>query len=177
METLCRRSRDALHWEGLLSAKVDNIMRSRKAGMKTQGRLSMSIWPLWWLVAARQGYWPPPSWMHSPWHRRKLKRIVLEITLCDRKHNTWIRQPTGVTNITDAINKSERQWAGHVARLRDNRWTFRTTDRLPREGIRPRGKPNVRWTDDLARHLGPAGQEWPETNAGGSNPGRGSSLA
>ena len=39
METLCRRSRDALHWEGLLSAKVDNIMRSRKAGMKTQGKV------------------------------------------------------------------------------------------------------------------------------------------
>ena len=45
------------------------------------------------------------------------------ITLRDRKHNTWIRQQTGETDITDNINKLKHRWKGHVARLQDNRLT------------------------------------------------------
>ena len=43
------------------------------------------------------------------------------ITHRDRKHNTWIRQQTRVTDIMITIKESKRQWAGHVARLQDNR--------------------------------------------------------
>ena len=59
--------------------------------------------------------------------QRKMERIMLGITLRDQRHNTWIRQQTGVTDITDHIRQPKHRWAGHVARLQDNRWTIRAT--------------------------------------------------
>ena len=59
--------------------------------------------------------------------QRKMERIMLGITLRDQRHNTWIRQQTGVTDIIDHIRQSKHRWAGHVARLQDNRWTIRAT--------------------------------------------------
>ena len=86
--------------------------------------------------------------------QRKMERIMLGITLRDQRHNTWIRQQTGVTDITDHIRQSKHRWAGHVARLQDNRWTIRATSWVPRRWLRPRGRPKTRWRDDLSRHLG-----------------------
>ena len=37
----------------------------------------------------------------------KMERIMLGITLRDRKRNTWIRQQTGVTDITDYARKAK----------------------------------------------------------------------
>ena len=53
--------------------------------------------------------------------QRKMERIMLGITLRDQRHNTWIRQQTGGTDIIDHIRQSKHRWAGHVARLQDNR--------------------------------------------------------
>ena len=50
----------------------------------------------------------------------KMERIMLDITLRDRKGNTWIRQHTGIENIVTAIRRNRHKWAGHVARLTDN---------------------------------------------------------
>ena len=77
--------------------------------------------------------------------QRKMKRIILGITLRDQRHNTWIRQQTGVTDITDHIRQSKHRWAGHVARLQDNRWTIRATSWVPRRWLRPRGRLKTRW--------------------------------
>ena len=85
---------------------------------------------------------------------RKMERIMLGITLRDQRHNTWIRQQTGVTDIIDHIRQSKHRWAGHVARLQDNRWTIRATSWVPRRWLRPRGRPKTRWRDNLSRHLG-----------------------
>ena len=49
--------------------------------------------------------------------QRKMERIMLGITLRDQRHNTWIRQQTGVTDIIDHIRQSKHRWAGHVALL------------------------------------------------------------
>ena len=76
--------------------------------------------------------------------QRKMERIMLGITLRDQRHNTWIRQQTGVTDIIDHIRQSKHQWAGHVARLQDNRWTIRATSWVPRRWLRPRGRPKTR---------------------------------
>ena len=53
---------------------------------------------------------------------------MLGITLRDRKRNTWIRQETSVSDIINAIRKAKQRWAGHIARLSDNRWTIRATE-------------------------------------------------
>jgi len=59
--------------------------------------------------------------------QRKTERIMLGITLRDRKRNTWIRAETGVSDITNTIKKAKHRWAGRIARLSDNRWTIRAT--------------------------------------------------
>ena len=59
--------------------------------------------------------------------QRKMERIMLGITIRDRKRNTWIRQETGVSGIINAIRKAKHNWAGHIARLSDNGWTIRAT--------------------------------------------------
>ena len=49
--------------------------------------------------------------------QRKMERIMLGITLRDRKRNTWIRQETGVSDIINVIRKAKHRWAGQIARL------------------------------------------------------------
>ncbi|GFO46854.1 endonuclease-reverse transcriptase [Plakobranchus ocellatus] len=46
------------------------------------------------------------------------------------------------------------KWAGHVARLKDNRWTLRVTDWQPRNGKRSRGRQARRWRDDIVKTKG-----------------------
>ena len=59
--------------------------------------------------------------------QRKMERIMLGITLPDRKRNTWIRQETGVSDIIKAIRKA----------------------RLSEQQIKKR------WRDDLTRQIEP----------------------
>ena len=88
--------------------------------------------------------------------QRKMERIMLRITLRDRKPNNWIRDQTKVTDIITIIKKNKHRWAGHIARRNDNRWTKRITEWTPREWKRQPGRPRTRWRDDLTRHFGPA---------------------
>ena len=46
------------------------------------------------------------------------------------------------------------KWAGHIARLKDNRWTKRCTEWQPRRGKRSRGWPSRRWQDDITEKEG-----------------------
>ena len=134
--------------------KVDNIMRSRKASMQIKKKVfNEYVLPVmtygsetWALTTAQMDALAVAQ--------RKMERIMLGITLRDQRHNTWIRQQTGVTDIIDHIRQSKHRWAGHVARLQDNRWTIRATSWVPRRWLRPRGRPKTRWRDDLSRHLG-----------------------
>ena len=134
--------------------RVDNIMRSRKASMQIKKEVfNEYVLPVmtygsetWALTTAQMDALAVAQ--------RKMERIMLGITLRDQRHNTWIRQQTGVTDIIDHIRQSKHRWAGHVARLQDNRWTIRATSWVPRRWLRPRGRPRTRWRDDLSRHLG-----------------------
>ena len=51
------------------------------------------------------------------------------------------------------------KWAGHVARMKDNRWTIRCTEWQVRDGKRSRGRPKRRWRDDIQQWLG-VGATW-----------------
>ena len=46
------------------------------------------------------------------------------------------------------------RWAGHIARMKDNRWTKRCTEWQPRRGKRSRGRPSRRWQDDITEKEG-----------------------
>ena len=40
-------------------------------------------------------------------------------------------------------------WAGHIARLQDNRWICQVTDWRPMDGNRPRDGPSKRWRYEI----------------------------
>ena len=46
------------------------------------------------------------------------------------------------------------KWAGHIARLKDNRWSRRCTEWQPMRGKRSRGRPSIRWQDDITEKEG-----------------------
>jgi hypothetical protein len=55
------------------------------------------------------------------------------------------------------IIKSRRmRWAGHVARMGENRYAYRILVGMP-EGKRPLGRPRRRWVDNIKMDLGEIG--------------------
>ena len=58
-------------------------------------------------------------------------------------------------DIIEYTLKQKWKWAGHIARLKDNRWTKRCTEWQPRRGKRSRGRPSRRWQDDITEKEGP----------------------
>jgi exonuclease III len=147
------KRRIALGWAAF--GRVDNIMKSRTTSMKIKQKVfneyvlpvmtyGSETWALNKAVVDRLAV-----------AQRKMERIMLGIRLRDRQRNTWIREQTGVEDIIVAIKKSKHRWAGHIARMTDNRWTKRVTEWTPRDWTRGRGRPNTRWRDDLIRHMGP----------------------
>ena len=53
-----------------------------------------------------------------------------------------------------SVHSQKWKWAGHIARLKDNRWTRRCTEWQPRRGKRSRGRPSRRWQDDITEKEG-----------------------
>ena len=80
-----------------------------------------------------------------------MERCMLGISLKDRKRASWIREQTKVDDILLKIKRKQWQWAGHVARRRDNRWTKTVTDWEITGVKRPRGRPYTRWRDDIRK--------------------------
>ena len=62
-----------------------------------------------------------------------------------------IRKRTKITDTMEYTLKQKWRWTGHTARMKDNRWTTRCTERQPRRGKRSRGLPCRRWQDDKTR--------------------------
>ena len=79
----------------------------------------------------------------------KMERSMLNITYHDRKTNTWVRAKTGVTDVIKTTRRMKWSWAGHISRLKDDRWTKRITTWRPYGRKRLRGRPAKRRRDDL----------------------------
>ena len=74
----------------------------------------------------------------------------LNITYRDRKINIWVREKTKVTDVTEQVGRRKWTWAGHVNRIRDNRWTLCiTTTWKHYERKIPRDRPARWWRDKL----------------------------
>ena len=85
--------------------------------------------------------------------QRAHERIMLNITWRDRKTAQWIREKTKVRDILETISKLKWNWAGHVARRTDNRWTTHIMFWTPQGHTRNQGRPRTRWRDDLDSFL------------------------
>ena len=79
----------------------------------------------------------------------KIERSMLNITYKDRRTNIWVRERTKVIDITTTVRKMKWSWAGHINRLKDDRWTSRVTTWRPYDKKRRQERPAKRWRDDL----------------------------
>ena len=55
-------------------------------------------------------------------------------------------------DILKVMSSTKLDWAGRVARMKDNRWTVRCTEWQVRNGKRSRGRLRKIWHDDI-QHL------------------------
>ena len=81
------------------------------------------------------------------------RRMLLNVKLKDRIRNTNIRQRTRVTDIVQYVTNTKWKWAGHIARMKDNRWTIRSRE-WQTEGLRSVGRPKRRWRNDTVGQQG-----------------------
>lgn len=86
--------------------------------------------------------------------QRKMERSMLGVTIKDKIRNEDLRKRSKMADISIKCSKQKWRWAGHVARMNDNRWTKRTTEWYPRQNTRNRGRQRKRWHDDLMKLLG-----------------------
>lgn len=82
--------------------------------------------------------------------QRSMERSLLKIRRTDRIRNTTVRSRTGITDVIDRAKELKWNWAGHIVRLNDDRWTKMTTEWIPLDGCRKVGRQTKRWRDDLA---------------------------
>ena len=68
---------------------------------------------------------------------------MLSVKLKDRASNTIIRQRTKVTDIVQYVTNKKWKWAGHIARIKYNRWIIRSTE-WQTKGVRLVGRPKLR---------------------------------
>lgn len=81
--------------------------------------------------------------------QRSNERSMLNIKLRDRHRCTDIRRRTKLIDAAKLACQLKWRWAGHVARLDDNRWSYRVLHWYPRDARRRRGRPHRRWRDDI----------------------------
>ena len=86
--------------------------------------------------------------------QRSMERSLLNITRRDKWRNEEIRSRTKVTDILEKAEKMKWEWAGHVARMKTNRWAKITTEWTPIERKRRPGRPKRRWRDEIQQQQG-----------------------
>ena len=86
--------------------------------------------------------------------QRAMERKILDLKLKDKIPCSEIRKRTKIIDIIEYTLKQKWKWAGHIARLKDNRWTRRCTEWQPRRGERSRGRPSRKWQDDITEKEG-----------------------
>lgn len=91
--------------------------------------------------------------------QRGIERSMLNIKKMQKIRHTKIREATKATDALIYAKKLKWKWAGHVARLKDERWTNRVTTWKGPIGKRRKGRPHMRWSDELIKI---AGTRWPQ---------------
>lgn len=89
--------------------------------------------------------------------QRAMERSILKIRKIHKVRSDIIRQKTKLTDALTQALKLKWQWAGHISRLTDKRWTIQTTQWKGPAGKRNVGRPYRRWADDIIQM---AGKDW-----------------
>ena len=67
-----------------------------------------------------------------------MKMKMLGLKLLDKIPCSEIRKRTKIIGIIEYTLKQKWRWDGHIARIKDNRWTKRCIEWQPRRGKRSR---------------------------------------
>ncbi|EYC32701.1 hypothetical protein Y032_0002g1052 [Ancylostoma ceylanicum] len=86
--------------------------------------------------------------------QRAMERRMLGISKMQHIRNKEIREVSQLHDIINLLYRRKKAWAGHVARMKDNRWTVRVLHWYPRTVKRPTGRPPLRWIDPLWKQIG-----------------------
>ncbi|XP_060804865.1 uncharacterized protein LOC132902721 [Amyelois transitella] len=70
-----------------------------------------------------------------------------------RKTNEWLRHQSKVTDVIKRVARLKWEWVGHMARKTDT-WSKRLLEWRPWGEKRPRGRPQMRWDDDIRQIAG-----------------------
>ena len=82
----------------------------------------------------------------------KVTRIIQWVTKWDGKRNEDLYKQSNMLHIVQVINKNKLRWFGHVMG-REEESTLRVVMKLKMKGKRPRGRPRLRWLDNIDSHL------------------------
>ena len=85
---------------------------------------------------------------------RAMERKMLDLKLQNKIPCSEISKRTKIIEIIEYTLKQKWEWAGHIARMKDNSWTKRCTEWQPRRGKRSRGRPSRRWQDYITEKEG-----------------------
>ncbi|GBP44044.1 hypothetical protein EVAR_85198_1 [Eumeta japonica] len=74
---------------------------------------------------------------------------MLRLRRVNKVRHSKIRDKTNVTDALTHALKLKWKWAGHIARMSEDRRTKRTTSWRGPDGKRSIGRPYARWSDDI----------------------------
>ncbi|GBP52890.1 Putative uncharacterized transposon-derived protein F52C9.6 [Eumeta japonica] len=83
--------------------------------------------------------------------QRAIERSTLKIRRIQKIRSEIIRRRIKVTDTLTQALKQKWQWAGHVSRCKDKRWTIKTTIWQGPLGKRNVGRPAKGWADDIIK--------------------------
>lgn len=81
--------------------------------------------------------------------QRAMERSLLKVRRSARMRSDNIRNITKIIDVNQQARRLKWDWAGHVFRLNDGRWTSLVTDWTPYGFTRKVGRQNKRWRDEL----------------------------
>ena len=79
-----------------------------------------------------------------------------------RRHNQELRDLSGLPLITNIIRSMRLRWAGHIARMGEDRTAKLVAQGKP-AGRRPVGRPRMRWRNNVEEDLTTLGVEDPDS--------------
>ena len=82
----------------------------------------------------------------------KVIRIIQGVTRWDRTINEDLYKQSNMLPIVQVINKNKLRWFGHVMK-KEEEPTLRVVMKLKRKGNIPRGRPRLRYLDNIDSHL------------------------
>ena len=86
--------------------------------------------------------------------QRRMERRMIEITTLDRWTNQRIRERTKLTDWRKKALAMKLRWAEKTIKMEPNRWTKITTEWIPFESRRQRGRQRLRWVDEVQQTIG-----------------------